>query len=54
MNFKNGKKDGVARTYYPNGAIEYIYTYGKGQMINRKAYDEEGKRQFDKDYPSAK
>jgi len=53
-NFKNEKLDGVCRTYYPNGEIQYIDTYQNGQKINRKAYDEEGKLQSDQDYPSAK
>jgi len=53
-NFKNEKLDGVCKTYYPNGEIQYIDTYQNGQKINRKAYDEEGKLQPDQDDPSAK
>jgi len=53
-NFKNEKLEGMCKTYYPNGELQYIDTYHDGQKINTKAYDEKGKLQSDQDCPSAK
>lgn len=50
-NFKNGKLNGISKAYYENGKYQYIDTYKNNIKINRKAYTEEGKLEFDQDYP---
>ena len=32
-NFKNGKREGLSKTYYENGAYKYIDTYKNGKKI---------------------
>jgi len=50
-NYKNNRLEGITKWYYESGEILYIDTYKNGQKINRKAYDERGKLDFDQDYP---
>ena len=41
-NFKDGKRDGIGKTYYENGRLKSTETYKTGQEINRKHYDTKG------------
>ncbi len=50
--YKDGKREGLHKEYYKSSAINFIDTYKNGIMINRKRYDERGKLEFDKDYPT--
>ncbi len=50
-NYKNGKLEGHAKTYYETGEYMFIDTYKNGININRKSYTEDGKLEFDQDYP---
>ncbi len=49
-NYKEGKLEGISKFYYENGGIKYIDTYKEGKLVHRKAYDEEGKFRFARDY----
>lgn len=49
-NLVGGKLNGVAKTYYQNGGLMYKDTFKNGEKINRKAYDKEGKLNFNQDY----
>ena len=49
-NLVDGKLNGVAKTYYQNGGLMYKDTFKNGEKINRKAYDKEGKLNFNQDY----
>lgn len=53
-NYKGDQLDGITRIYYKSGGIKYIDTYRGGYKINRKAYDNRGKLEFDQDYPIGK
>ena len=48
--YQNGKLNGLCTTYL-GGRIRFIDRYQSGQKINRKAYDGQGKLEFDQDYP---
>jgi antitoxin component YwqK of YwqJK toxin-antitoxin module len=52
--YKSDQLDGIIRVYYKNGGIRYIDAYRGGYKINRKAYDNIGKLEFDQDYPIGK
>jgi antitoxin component YwqK of YwqJK toxin-antitoxin module len=52
--FRDGNLEGISKHYYDNGEIRYIDTYKNGQKIDRKAYDEEGKLEFEHGYPYVK
>jgi antitoxin component YwqK of YwqJK toxin-antitoxin module len=49
--YKNGTRDGKTIRYYENGEIRYINTYTKGELIQRKEYDEKGNLNLERDYP---
>jgi len=51
MNFKNDRQDGATKTFAEDGTLEFIYTYRKGQLINRKEFDSLGKLVREQDYP---
>jgi len=51
MNFKDDRQEGATKTYSRDGKLEYIYTHRRGQLINRKRFDADGKLIHDQDYP---
>jgi len=50
-NYKDDQLNGMIRIYYKSGGIKYIDTYRGGYKVNRKAYEQRGKLEFDQDYP---
>ena len=51
-NYRSGKLDGMTRIYYDgNGAgVHYEDIYKDGQKVSRKAFDEDGRQQFEQLY----
>ncbi len=54
MNFKNDRQEGETKTFAEDGSLEFVYTYRKGQLLNRKEFDPQGKLLHDQDYPGLK
>lgn len=46
----NDKLNGISKLYDSRGILRYKDTYKNGEKTNRKAYDEEGKLEFDQNY----
>lgn len=41
-NYKDGKKDGLYKSWYQNGQLELERNYKDGDLISQKCYDEDG------------
>ncbi len=56
LNFRNNRQEGVSRTYDENGKVQFVYTHRKGQLINRKTFNQDGKLEGDQGFsqPQAK
>lgn len=50
FNHTNGKPDGIVRKYHENGEYALINTYKNGELVKKKAYDRNGKLEFEQDY----
>ena len=50
MNYKDGLKNGVEKSFFRNGGVQYLDTYKNGKRINRKTYNEAGELQYDYNY----
>ena len=48
--YKNGKRDGKTIRYYVNGEVRYINIFKKGDLINRKEYDEKGNLKLERNH----
>ena len=43
-NFKNGKQDGLERTWHFNGRLISAANFTEGNLISKKCWDEEGNK----------
>jgi antitoxin component YwqK of YwqJK toxin-antitoxin module len=51
--YKDGQKDGERKEYYQNGKVQTILTYKGRRVVNKKTFDEKGKRKTDEDIDEA-
>jgi len=56
LNFRNNRQEGVSRTCDENGKVQFVYIHRKGQLINRKTFNQDGKLEVDQGFsqPQAK
>ena len=43
ISYKDGKYDGLSKTWYENGQLRYEEKITEGELISRKCWDENGK-----------